>query len=81
MALTSRYSIIWHKLKQEKTLRVVAPATAHRRLIKAIIKRKDVDLGYKVLSAENHLRPKLAFKSEGNILTVTLHLLTDSSWL
>lgn len=81
MSLQSRYSCIWHKLKKEQLVKISAPAAAHIRLRKAIIKRKDVDLGFKLEMAEQHLRPHLSFKSEGNILTVKLHLPVRSSWL
>jgi hypothetical protein len=81
MSLTSRYSIIWHKLKQDKIVKLSAPAEVHPRLRKAVIKRKDIDLGYKLMAQEQHLRPYLKFKSEGSLLTITLHLPTHSGWL
>ena len=80
-SITSRYAIIWHKLKQDKTVRLSAPAEAHRRLRKAIIKRKDIDLGFKLEMSEKNLRPYLSFKSESNILTVSLHTPYRSTWL
>ena len=77
----SRYQIIWNTLKKDKTIRLSAPAEAHRRLKKAIIKRKDIDIGYKLMASESNLRPYLEFSSSGNILTVTLHTPYRSDYL
>jgi len=75
VSIHSRYEIIWRQLKQNTDHKVTlaAPAEAHFRLRRAVIKRKDIDLGFKVMMAEKHLRPCLRFKSKGNILTVELH--------
>lgn len=81
MPLPSRYSIIWIKLKAERKVKLSAPALAHRRLRKAIIKRKDLDLGFKFEMSEQNRRPHLSFKSEGSVLTVELLTPFRSDWL
>ena len=79
----SRYEIIWRQLKNrtEHTVDVAAPAIAHARLRKAVIKRKDIDLGFKVLLAEKQQIAKLYFKSQGNILKITLKFGAKWDWL
>lgn len=72
MATNSRYSIIWHKLKKDKKVELSAPREAHARLRKAIIKRKDIDLGYKLEMSERNQRCYLKFTSRGSVLSVVL---------
>ena len=72
MALNSRYSIIWIKLKKDRKVSLSAPKEAHARLRKAIIKRKDCDIGYKLEMSERNLRCYLKFKSIGSVLHVDL---------
>lgn len=76
----SRYEMIWRQLKQRDnhTVEVAAPAAAHARLRKAVIKRKDIDLGFKVLTAERQQITKLHFASIGNILRISLRF--HSKW-
>lgn len=79
----SRYEIIWRQLKQrsEHRVEIAAPAAAHARLRKAVIKRKDVDLGYKVLMGETKCFPKLQFRSVGNILIISLRFYHEWDYL
>lgn len=65
----SKYSPIWENLKRDLEARVVAHPALHRRIIKAVIKRKDEDLGYKVLNAEMYKKAKLSYTIEGNVIT------------
>jgi hypothetical protein len=71
--LPSRYQPIWDALKAQGQCRIVAPLPLHRRIIKAVIKRKDEDLGYKLELSEKYKKAKLAYKIEGNTITFTLH--------
>lgn len=79
--IVSRYSVIWAKLKKDKQVELAAPPKFHLRLKKAIIKRKDIDLGYKLLLAEEHKRAILEFSSKDSKLTVTLSIKTRSDYL
>lgn len=71
----SRYQPIWNLLKEKHVAELVAPAALHRRIIKAVIKRKDVDLTYKFLCAEQHRKAKLSYTVEGNKITFRLFFL------
>lgn len=44
----------------------------HRRIIKAVIKRKYVDVGFKFLVGERGKRAKLFYKREGSIIEFKL---------
>jgi len=77
----SRYAIIWYKLKQGEEVNLSTPREFHRKLRNAIVKRKNKDIGFKFLMAENNRRHVLSFHSEGNILTVKLHITVISTWL
>ena len=81
MSTISRYSCIWVRLKAEQHIKLKAPAKAHPRLKRAIIKRKDLDLGFKLECSEQNLRPFLSFKSDGDIMEVTLNLPVKSDWI
>ena len=68
----SKYQPIWNAIKQNKTATIVAPQILRRRIIKAVIKRKDIDIAYKFLCAEKHYKAKLLYKIEGNTIQFTL---------
>ena len=70
----SRYELVWRQLKLKRELRIACPTNGQLRLRRGIIKRKNQDLGFKVLMAEEGKTPHLTFKVEGNIVTVRLHL-------
>lgn len=70
--IPSRYQPIWDEIKKSGTATIVAPQILHKRIIKAVIKRKDVDLAYKFLCDEQHRKAKLAYKTEGNLITFSL---------
>lgn len=81
MAQVSRYEIIWIKLKQLGEVEIAAPASHHARLRKAVIKRKDRDLGYKLQIAERNERAFLRFYFNQDKVTVKLTVTPLSTWL
>lgn len=64
----SRYQPIWDTLKKNNHAKLVAPVVLHRRIIKAVIKRKDVDLAFKVECGEQHRKAKLGYRVAGNAI-------------
>lgn len=66
--IPSRYQPIWDTLKEKRHAKLVAPAVLHKRIIKAVIKRKDVDVGYKFLCAEQFKKARIKYKTTGNII-------------
>lgn len=70
--VVSQYQPIWNTLKEKHTAKLVAPQAFHRRIIKAVTKRKDVDLGYKFQCSQQDKKAFLYHTSEGNTLTFTI---------
>jgi hypothetical protein len=70
----SRYQPIWDALKTNRNHKaeLVAPVVLHRRIIKAVIKRKDVDLSFKFECAEQHRKARLGYRIEGTKITFYL---------
>jgi hypothetical protein len=68
----SKYLPIWDTLKVKGTCVLVVPLAYQRRVIKAVIKRKDEDLGYKLLMSEAYKKVKLSYKIEGTVITFNL---------
>lgn len=69
------YQPIWENLKVNKTVTIQANPSAHARIIKAVTKEKDKDLGFKVLVSESFQRSVLKAKINGNQVTFILQLL------
>lgn len=70
----SKYAAIWAKLKSTGKCRLVSDPSIHRRIIKAVIKRKDEDLVYKMLLAEENKKGRLAYTIDNNELIFVLTL-------
>ena len=51
-----QYEPIWNELKASKTVSITAPIYNHRRIIKAVIKEKNIDEGYKFILAERGMK-------------------------
>lgn len=64
----SKYSPIWESLKKDKSCRITAPTPLHARIIKAVIKRKDLDLAYKLELGEANSRARLGYARNGSII-------------
>lgn len=66
------YEPIWLVLKQKGTVKVVVPKCLHRRTIKAVMKEKNMDGGYKFMLSENSQRCRLNYVSEEDTIIFTL---------
>lgn len=63
-----RYQVIWNALKQDKHCTITVHPALHARVIKAVIKEKDMDIGYKLTAIsedERCYQMKLSYKREG----------------
>lgn len=71
-----KYQPGWIKLKSspDKPLVISAHPSYHRRIYKAIIKEKDLDVVYKFECDEAGVQSRLSRSSVGNALTITLTL-------
>lgn len=73
-----QYAPIWEALKNNYTVAIVAPIPLHARIIKAVIKEKFMDDGYKFLKSEQGLRTFLGYQTAGTkiVFKLTHTLLT-----
>ena len=70
-----QYQPIWEAIKRNNHASLVAPIRGHRAIIKAVIKEKHKDEGYKLLLAEKCLRVRLKITRDRinkNLLTFSL---------
>lgn len=72
-----KYYPIWKKLKTKGTQVVVHPAHLHARLIKAVLKERTMDTGFRYELSEANKCAKVFAKSEGNLITFTLKYYLD----
>ena len=68
----SQYQQIWNALKKDGTVKLTAPVVLHRRIVKAVIKRKYIDVGFKFLVGERGKKAKLSYSSVGSIIEFKL---------
>lgn len=68
----SRYQPIWDQLKEKHKAELVAPVVLHRRIIKAVTKRKNIDLTYKFLCSEQYKKAVLKYEIQDNKIKFTL---------
>jgi hypothetical protein len=67
-----KYQAIWEQIKRDGSAYVEANADYHARIIKAVIKEKYIDVGFKVITLENHKKYKLEVTSIGNLVCFKL---------
>ena len=72
MAANRKYTPIWEALKRGGTVAITAPKPFHRRIIRAVIKEKYLDLEYRLLMSEAGRRQKLEYKIEQSKITFKL---------
>ena len=74
-----KYQPIWLALKEHRTCTISAPKHLHARIIKAVIKEKDIDLLYKFQHAEDFSRKVIQKEVAGS--TITFKLVTATPGL
>ena len=67
-----KYAPIWNELKDTKKASIVAPKPFHARIIKAVIKEKYEDVGFKYQMQETGQRPRLEHITEGPMIKFRL---------
>lgn len=70
----SQYEGIWQELKTNKTVSLTANRFFHARIVKATIKRKGLDLGYKMQLADRNMYAVLEHTTRESIITFTLKI-------
>lgn len=69
---TSRYLPIWLSLRKTGKCSITAPPHHHKRIIKAVKKRRDKDIAYRYALAEKNQSHRLKFVIEGTVIHFTL---------
>ncbi len=67
-----KYQPAWLKLKQKGSLSILTPKHLHARVIKAILKERTMDTGFRYELSEANKCAKVFAKSDGNIITFKL---------
>lgn len=67
-----QYAPIWKKLKETGECRISAPKALHARIIRAVIKEKNLDVGYKYQLQEESKRARIVKHAENAIIYFTL---------
>lgn len=67
-----QYEPIWIKLKKEGSCRITAPTPLHRRIIKAVIKEKYMDDGYRLELSENNKSARIEHSCHQAVITFKL---------
>lgn len=73
------YSNIWNELKKNNTCSVAAHPLLHRRIIKAVRKEKDIDIGFKLIKSEELQRARMHYRCESSRITFWLKYHFDFS--
>lgn len=67
-----KYYPAWHKLKTEGKIILVTPKHLHKRVIKAIMKERSADTGFRLELAEQDRCAKVFATSKDNMIRFTL---------
>lgn len=67
-----KYQPIWEQIKLHSTVSLAAETKAHARIVKAVRKEKDIDVGWKLLLLEQGIKYQLHDKIEGKVITFYL---------
>jgi hypothetical protein len=67
-----QYEKIWITLKRDRSIRIAAPRPLHKRIIKATMKERYMDLGFKLELAEANRWCRIQYRSEVNIIHIWL---------
>lgn len=67
-----QYFPIWATLRETGSCIISAAPFHHRRIIKAVIKEKDMDIGFKFQCGEQFKKARLSYTVSGAIVTFKL---------
>ena len=72
MSQISQYEPIWITLKADRKCRITAPIALHKRIIKAVMKRKNLDIAYKLEREESGYKDEIAYVCNQSTVTFSL---------
>jgi len=76
-----QYQLIWEGLKLHHKASLLADPATHTRIIRAVRKEKNKDIGFKLLMGESNKQYRLLDDSTGNNLKFSLVLTDDFNFL
>jgi hypothetical protein len=65
---TSRYLPIWLQLKEKGECKITAPPQFHKRIVKALKKRRDKDTLFLYQLAESNRKHTIKYKINGTVI-------------
>ena len=74
-----KHQPIWDRLKRDLTASLSASPAMHKRIIKAVIKEKNRDLGWKLLTSEESKHYRLRYQINGALITFHLDFFVPHS--
>jgi hypothetical protein len=70
--ITRQYYPIWRELKDKGIARLAVPKGVHRRVIKAVLKEKYMDVGFRLQMLEQKIRLRIEYECSGNVIVMRL---------
>lgn len=70
--LPSKYLPIWTRLKAEKVCRITAPVQFHRTIVKMVKNKRDDDIAYRYMLAENNKTHEIKIAIKNTVIVFTL---------
>lgn len=67
-----QYQPIWEQIKLNLSCDISAHRAHHLRIIKAVVKEKDMDIAYKMERLDSYSKAILTSKKEGAVIKFTL---------
>lgn len=67
-----KYEAAWKKLKEKNIIKIAAHPAVHARILKAVIKEKDMDVVYKMQMAEDCKRAIISHRHNSGELIIYL---------
>ena len=67
------YEPIWQELKKKGSVRLAVPRAIHRRVIKAVLKEKNMDIGFKYEMLEKKIRLRITYQQQDNVISIKLN--------
>ena len=68
MSTHRKYQPIWSNLRKDGKVKIAAPKIYHRRIIKAVMKERYMDLEYKFLIREANKRAFIQYQSTESMI-------------
>lgn len=72
--MSRKYQAAWEQLKRDGFIRIAAHKLVHKRIVKAIVKEKNIDLVYKYVLAEDCKHAIISHKRNSGELLLFLKI-------